>query len=130
MFYRFDEDITGGLEAIEATVSNILNEIKSIIGDEELLFDLRLVLNELLINAHEHGNKSDIDKFLHLCLVVDDIELKLRVKDEGDGLCLEEHTYNCKALKNHGRGLLIVEKLADCFQVEDNVVRCIFNRAW
>lgn len=129
MFYRFDEDITGGLEAIEQTVSNILNETKLIINDEDLLFDLRLVLNELLINAHEHGNKQDKDKFLHVCLVIDDIELKLRIKDEGEGLCLEGYNYNCKELNSHGRGLLIVEKLTDCFQVEDNVVRCIFNRA-
>lgn len=128
MYYRIDEDICGGLQAIEATVSSILNETKSIIGDEDLLFDLRLVLNELLINAFEHGNKSDLDKFMHLCLVIDDIELKLRIKDEGEGLCLEGYDYDCKKLNNHGRGLLIVEELTDCFQVEDNIVRCIFNR--
>ncbi len=128
MFYRFDEDITGGLDAIKETVSNILNETKLIIGDEELYFDLRLVLNELLINGYEHGNKGDENKFLHVCLVIDDIELKLRIKDEGEGLCLEDYKYDCKRLDNHGRGLLIVDKLTDCFQVEDNIVRCIFNR--
>ena len=55
MYYRFDEDICGGLDAIELTVNNILRETKSIIGDDDLYFDLRLVLNELLINAFEHG---------------------------------------------------------------------------
>ncbi|MDO5027366.1 MAG: ATP-binding protein [Tissierellia bacterium] len=128
MFYRFDEDITGGLEAIRKTVSNIMDETKSIIGDEDLFFDLRLVLNELLINAYEHGNKGDKNKFLHICLVIDDIELKLRVQDEGEGLCLDSYGYDCSKLYDHGRGLLIVKKLTDCLQVEDNVVRCIFNR--
>lgn len=128
MYYRFDEDICGGLDAIELTVNNILRETKSIIGDDDLYFDLRLVLNELLINAFEHGNKKDIDKLLNLSLVIDDIELKLRIKDQGEGLCLEGYGYDCKQLNSHGRGLLIVKKLTDCFQVEDNIVRCILHR--
>lgn len=128
MYYKFSENISGGLKQIDASVHKILREIKSIVDDEDLLFDLRLILNELLINAFTHGNNSDINKDLRLCLVIDDIELKIKVKDQGNGVNSSGYCYKCEDLKNHGRGLVLVEKLTDCFYVEDNVVRCILNR--
>jgi len=128
MYYKYKEDIEGGLETINSTVKDIINETKLIINDEDLLFNLRLILNEILINAFEHGNKKDIHKLLHLSLVIDDIELKLKVKDEGDGISINDKNYRRDKLSSHGRGLLIVESLTDCCQIEDNVVRCIMRR--
>lgn len=128
MYYKYKEDIEGGLETINSTVKDIIKETKLIINDEDLLFNLRLILNEILINAFEHGNKKDIHKLLHLSLVIDDIELKLRVKDEGDGIRNKKASNNKDELLSHGRGLLIVESLTDCFQIEDNIVRCIMRR--
>lgn len=128
MYYKIDENIVGGIDGINCTVNNILNQTKLIIVDEDLLFDLRLILNEVLINAFEHGNNKDMHKLLSLCLVIDDIELKLRVKDEGLGFCLGDNCADISELASHGRGLMIVENLSDCLQVEDNVVRCILYR--
>ncbi len=126
MFYRYDEDIRGGIETIEATVKDILNHTKLILNDEDLNFDLRLILNELLINAFVHGNRKDINKCMHLCLVIDDRTLRINIEDEGTGLC-EPHDYDCKQLKNHGRGLVLVKSLTDRFQMKDNRVKCTIN---
>lgn len=127
MFYRYDEDIRGGIEAIEATVKDILNHTKLILNDEDLNFDLRLILNELLINAFIHGNRKDINKCMHLRLVIDDRTLRINIEDEGTGTC-KPHSYDCKQLKNHGRGLVLVKSLTDRFQMQDNKVRCMINR--
>ena len=125
MFFRYKEDIVGGLEEINQVVRYIVEKTEYMIDDEDISFDLRVILNELLINAYEHGNKEDKDKTLNLDLVINDIELKLKVKDQGDGIYEKDYHYNCKDLLNHGRGLQLVSKLSDCFYVEKNIVRCI-----
>lgn len=128
MYYKYDEDIFGGLKGIDKAIKTILKQINLIVEDEDLLFDLRLILNELLINAFTHGNKKDLGKAMHLSLILDDIELKIKVMDEGRGVNSADYCYNCADLKNHGRGLVIVEKLADSVFVEGNIVRCILSR--
>lgn len=128
MYYKYDEDIVGGLSEIDRTIKDVLKQINLIVDDEDLLYDLRLILNELLINAFVHGNKKDLNKVMHLSLILDDIELKIKVKDEGRGVKEKDYCYNCSDLKNHGRGLLIVEKLTDSFFVEGNIVRCLLSR--
>lgn len=126
MYYIYDEDIRGGLEAINKAVKDILTQTSSIINDEDLLFDLRLVLNELLINAYTHGNQGNQEKLLKLRLIVDDIELKLRIKDQGTGI--KRSMYNCDNLLDHGRGLHLVENLVDAFEIDQNIVRCLVAR--
>lgn len=127
MFYKYDEDIRGGMDSIENTVKDILNHTKLILNDEDLNFDLRLILNELLINAFVHGNSRDANKCMHLNLTIDDKVLRISIKDEGIGPC-DPYVYDCNQLKNHGRGLVLVKRLTDRFQMEDNTVKCIINR--
>lgn len=121
MRYKFEEDIFGDAKIICNKVNRILRELEPLVN-EDLRFDIRLILNELLINCHEHGNKYDAKKPIHLNFEANDKEINILVKDEGTGI-ISRNIANDK-YRTNGRGLLLVENLVDKFQIESNKVRC------
>lgn len=123
MLYRYDNEIFGDMILINEVVKNILKDIKPIINDEDLCFDVRLILSELLINCHEHGNKYDTEKCIKLLLSIDFDNIHIEVKDEGIGFNNTEK-YNIHDFKSSGRGLMIVKSLVDKLEIYKNNVRC------
>lgn len=123
MLYEYDERIFGDINLINKTVVRILSEITPIIKDEDIRFDLRLVLSELLINCHEHGNKCDNKKCIDLILEISRKNIYIEVTDEGSGIVNEE-VYNIHDCKASGRGLMIVKSLVDKMVIDKNSIRC------
>lgn len=123
MQYSYKKEISGGMEKINILVSKILKDIRPIIKDEHAFFDSRLVLNELLINCHKHGNKNDDDKKILLEFNIDDDIVNIKVKDEGSGI-KSKNEYRVKDYLPNGRGLILVEALADNVEYEKNVIKC------
>lgn len=84
--------------------------------DEEHLFDLDLILCELLVNAGEHGNSWQPDKkvFLNIRYCQEDSIILIFVADEGkkkiSGMPAE---IPCS---ERGRGLLLLSELADRYR--------------
>lgn len=86
------------------------------IEDEMLLSNISICLDELLNNAHAHGNLMDESKKIFLRAVFDAEKLAVTVEDEGDG-------FDCAALAGEfsenaatlpaKRGLFIVNYLMD-----------------
>lgn len=122
MKYQYQDTIVGDLNIINNIVLNIIKDIRNIINNEDLCFDLRLILNELLINSHEHGNQRDCKKCIKLSMLMDDTKIKIEVVDEGKGFVRQ--TYNPKSTSEHGRGLVIVESLVDKLIIEKNKIKC------
>lgn len=54
--------IKSDLSDIDLAVSLLLNELSNVVRDEEMMFDIRLVINEIVINSYEHGNKCNKEK--------------------------------------------------------------------
>ncbi|ADU73531.1 serine/threonine-protein kinase RsbW [Acetivibrio thermocellus AD2] len=90
---------------------------------EDVLFEIKVILNELLQNAIKHGNKEDASKSVEVSVgITADNHVYLIVEDEGEGYDLdcvcakeeipEEVTDVCD-LKENGRGILIVKNLCD-----------------
>ena len=67
MRYIYDHKISSDLNIINSAIKNILLDTRRML-DEDLFFDFRLVLNELLINCYEHGNECDCNKKILLKL--------------------------------------------------------------
>ncbi|MGF0040174.1 ATP-binding protein [Peptoniphilaceae bacterium SGI.131] len=123
MAFLYSDVFNSSIDSINTTVANILKEIKPLIEDEDVIFDIRLILNELLINGFEHGNQKDINKLISIKFKLDDSHAYVEVKDEGRGI-LNDYPYDVCDLKCCGRGLLIVESLSDFVEIENNLVRC------
>jgi len=106
--------------AIKGVISNIRAAFPDIC--EEKLFELKVILSELLVNALKHGNKMDEYKALELEMMVNgDRKVMITIQDQGEGFNYRA-LYNEAAgdmlsgnpcLEEHGRGLVIVRKLCD-----------------
>ncbi|MFM1514755.1 ATP-binding protein [Helcococcus ovis] len=125
MEYFFYKEFCGGIKNINKLVDKILKDVTPILN-EDLLFDIRLILNELLINCHEHGNKYDEKKCIELEFMINDKTIYFSVRDEGKGIT-DRKTYENSECKCHGRGLILVESLVDDIKFEKNKVKCFIK---
>lgn len=128
MDFEYSKTIRSDLKDIDDAVTNVLNKLSEVIKDEELMFDVRLVINEIVINSYEHGNKCDIQKGINLrvCVNLDCIEIN--VQDEGDGINYIFNEDGNINMTTSGRGLSIVSKLVDSLEIDRNRVNAILKK--
>lgn len=124
MEYFCSKEVFGSIKIINRIVAEILSDIGPLINDDDTYFDVRLILNELLINCHEHGNQRDCNKKIKLELAIHDNTISIKVQDEGKGV-KKRSIYQPQDCKSNGRGLLIVESLTDKIRYDHNKVECI-----
>lgn len=121
----YNTTIPSDIRRIGSTVCEIIELLnKALTGiDENIAFDIRVILNELLINAIKHGNKGDICKVVHITAgMLGSSYVFIMVRDEGDGYdyrcildkCRDifDETGYC-GLKETGRGIMIVASLCE-----------------
>lgn len=120
--YIIEWTLESDLMAIKNDLIQIQTNLQSIIKDDSLLFDARLILDELICNGVHHGNKKRKEKLVDLLIEISDRYLKIEVKDEGNGFVYNRDNYDPFSLSTGGRGLQIVDGLSDEFYVENNKV--------
>lgn len=122
MDYFYSAKFCSDLGVVKESVEVLIDELSEIINSEDVALEVKIILNELLINGVLHGNQSCRDKFIKLALKVNNGQLQLSVQDEGDGIIpCSDIDDDCK-LKSCGRGLLIVRNLTDAFIVEKSTI--------
>lgn len=124
MDYRHRVKICSSLADISAEVNREIDKLSTILEDKDLIFDLRLILNELLINAGEHGNSWNKAKCIDYEIIVNDHYIYLSVRDEGDGIKAPK-LFDPDLLDKHGRGLKIVKELSDDLSIENTTIRAL-----
>lgn len=120
--YKIPSTIDGACEAI----SSILQMLKGVYTNlnEDSLFELRVVLNELFLNAVKHGNKHDSSKLIKASVgITFDDYVYIIVEDEGEGCDYEyilshsdqndQEALGFNDMKETGRGVLIVSSPCD-----------------
>ena len=125
--YKFKGSVNSDLSLIKSFLDSAIMDLDSFIKDEEKLFDIKVILNELVINGAIHGNQEDLRKTVYLNLLIKDDFLKIIVSDEGRGVDHDTSSYNCGEKKCNGRGLVIVEALTDQLILNQNEVIAIKN---
>jgi serine/threonine-protein kinase RsbW len=125
--YKYNGFINSDLSCIKSFLDNAIKNLDEYIVDDEKLFDIKVILNELVINGAMHGNKEYFEKKVYLDLSLNDDRLKIKVRDEGLGVKVDNSEYNCRDFKCSGRGLMIVEALTDELILNNNEVIAIKN---
>lgn len=120
--FKYNAVVCSDLEMIKNFIDEILNKINPMVEDEDTMFDIKLILNELIVNGVMHGNKCVSSKCVKLLLEIKDQKLKIQVEDEGRGVNYDFMSYNPEDLKSCGRGLVIVNGLSDEFYIQKNKV--------
>ena len=77
--FQYNGIVCSDLEIVKSFVDGILKKIKPIINDENIMFDVRLILNELIVNGVMHGNKCISSKCVKLLLEIKDQQIKIQV---------------------------------------------------
>ncbi|HET6427092.1 MAG TPA: ATP-binding protein [Phycisphaerae bacterium] len=97
------------------------------------LFAVRLALEEALINAIKHGNRSDPDKFITIAAEVNGEAIVITVTDQGGGFDpdhLPDPTADENLEKPCGRGIMLMRVYMDevSFNDRGNQVRMVKQR--
>jgi len=121
----FDRVIDSDFKKVRAAVSDVVSYLRAHLGEIEecSLYEIRVILNELILNGIKHGNKEDSNKRVRISVYIDDESFaNFTVEDEGEGynyrylLCRHCHpSGDAEAydIKETGRGMLLVKNLCD-----------------
>ncbi len=123
--FKFDGTVCSDLHIIKDFVEDVLNKLNKVIKDESVMFDVKLILNELVANGAIHGNSYDRNKYVNIFINVEDDFIRIEVTDEGNGFKCDLKSYDPLNLKCSGRGLVIVSGLSDEFYVEKNKITSV-----
>src|SRR5215213_4768436 len=115
-------------------VLNLLNDrlLKlGIIGPEDS--EVLIALDEAIVNAVKHGNRSDPVKVVHITAEFDESGAHFTIRDEGEGFAREkvpDPTDPCRLLEPSGRGLLLINHIMDkvCYNQSGNEIQ-MFKRS-
>lgn len=125
--------VPSDLSEVQTTSAKVLSFFEPLKLSEAYQFDVRLCLEEALINAMKYGNKLDPRVMVELEAGFDEKRLWIQIEDRGAGFDVKklgDCTQGDNILKNGGRGVHLIHKLMD--QVEYNAtgnqIRMVKNR--
>ena len=111
--------IHSDLRLIKEFRDDIISFLKKQNYDEDIIFKIRLVLDELITNSYKHGNEKNYEKLIDIIMLLDRDYCMIKVKDEGDGI---DYTKDRDMLADHGRGIQLVYNLCENIIVKDNTI--------
>ena len=97
-------------------LDSIIFELSETGIDEDTIFDIRLAVDECVINAQKHGNKRETNKPVHVSYLIDSKKCIFKIRDTGKGYEYEnlpDPTLEENVLDDHGRGVHITRKVMD-----------------
>lgn len=124
-------------------IRTLIEEILKFLFDEgictkqDILFEIKVILYELIQNAICHGNKNDAVKSVKLNVKTEGDTICIIVEDEGEGYNFkqllnsikDDESINCDVcdLKESGRGMILVTNLSKkiSFNAKGNRVEVI-----
>jgi serine/threonine-protein kinase RsbW len=111
--------IESDLGNIKHAVDQIRGVLESVEVDESDMFDIRLCLEEALINAIKYGNKFDKSKKVRIEFNYKDRKATISIEDSGKGFNLNsvpDPTTDENILKGSGRGVFLIKHLMDSLE--------------
>lgn len=124
MDYMVEKKVHSDMKCVKKLVDEILRNIKRLL-DPDAFFNTKLILNELMINSVIHGNCGDLNKMVNIKVYINKSRVIIEVSDEGTGICYEHKDCGEYDYLESGRGLMLVEGLADKLNIEGNTVTCV-----
>jgi serine/threonine-protein kinase RsbW len=114
--------IPSSLELIPGFISRFMKEIRILSLGHDDTFDIKLSLEEALVNAIKHGNKMDPEALVEFRADVEDGKLTMKVTNAGPGFdfkSIPDPTALDKLERTSGRGVFLIKKLMDRVEFSD-----------
>jgi serine phosphatase RsbU (regulator of sigma subunit)/anti-sigma regulatory factor (Ser/Thr protein kinase) len=102
-------------------LDSISCELEEAGADEDTIWDIRLALDECIINAQKHGNMRSPDLPVYICYLINPHRAIFQVSDNGEGFEYEhlpDPTLEPQIMSEYGRGVYITREVMD--EVEFN----------
>ncbi|MGM0607923.1 MAG: SpoIIE family protein phosphatase [Candidatus Muiribacteriota bacterium] len=104
------------IEDVNRFVEKLVKKMESYKIFEDDIFDIRLALSELMINAAKHGNQFKSDKKIYVKYFLSREKIEIEIEDEGTGFDYSFlKDYESRLLEENGRGIILVSSIADKF---------------
>ena len=106
--------ISSNLNNVKKSVDKILTLLKDLKAEDSDLFDVRLCLEESLINAIKYGNGLNEDLKVVIGVSHNNNKVTITVEDQGPGFdyqALPDPTKEENLLKPRGRGVFLIKHL-------------------
>ena len=113
---RKEFQVPSDLDQVPTASRKVLDFLKPLRLSDACLFDVRLCLEEALINAMKYGNELKKSLDVRLVVEADDEELRMTVEDQGKGFDvkkLKDCTKGENRLRECGRGVYLIHQLMD-----------------
>ena len=114
--------LSSELQLVPGFISGIIDKIKALPLQENDFFNIRLSIEEALINAIKHGNKNRSDLSVEIAVEAKDDALIVEIKDQGKGFDfehLDDPTRPQNLEKLSGRGIFLIRTLMDTVEFFD-----------
>ena len=108
--------VPSALSEVQKTSEKVLQCLKPLALSEALVFDIRLCLEEALINAMKDGHKLKEDLKVKLEVEFASDEIRITIEDQGEGFDhqnLKDCTKVDNLTRNRGRGVYLIHQLMD-----------------
>lgn len=108
---------------IKEVSGRVLDSIKHLKLDKDIVFDIRLCLEEAIINAIKYGNKCNKDLPVYVSHSFANGKLEITIRDKGKGFNyadIPDPRSNGNILKHGGRGLFLIRNLMDEVKFNDS----------
>jgi serine/threonine-protein kinase RsbW len=130
--YEFHENIVlpsrqSSLDLAESLIEHVRD--KYVISLDRY-YNILIAITEAVNNAISHGNHYDQDKHVKFDVYASPQGIEIFVQDEGKGFDpnkIEDCTKEENLLKDSGRGIFIMQSLADEFEISSNVTGTLFR---
>jgi len=116
------EKIPSQLDLIPDFIHNFMEKIKVLSLGHDEIFDIKLSLEEALVNAIKHGNKMNLNQVVEFQADITDSQLVIKVTNAGPGFdftSIPNPTEKDRLEKTSGRGIFLIKKLMDKVEFSD-----------
>jgi serine/threonine-protein kinase RsbW len=136
----YSTHVPSRISCIGTVVNEFIISLQNSYGclDDLIIFELKVILNEVLLNAVRHGNGEDEHKLVKVRAGVNRMgNMVLVVEDEGTGYNYND-VCNCRKpccgiedpmeISEHGRGIIIIKGLSDKVEINERGNRIIISK--
>ena len=109
-------EVLSTFENLEPVIDESQTFVEAHLDDQDMSYQVVLLVSEAVTNAMKHGNRFDDGKMVRLEIVIREDRVIVCVQDEGQGFdpeAIENPLEESNLMRESGRGLFLMKRMAD-----------------
>lgn len=122
MPWKYDHRISSDPNNCSKVIEQLLDQLEAAGWTNKDAFGIHMAMEEAIMNAICHGNKRQVDKWVHILIEITEERFYAKITDEGEGFNLEDvpdPTADENIEKTSGRGVMLIQHFVDEVKYND-----------